>query len=200
MQMYFYFGVEISDFLFHNVNITTVGGLVGAILVTMLLTLGLDGLRIGRTHLDRVRMRPRVCGPGSTSNLVPRTKPFRRTSKLVLATCLHMVSVALGYVIMLIVMLYNGYIFIFFILSVGLSYFFLTPLENQLKAGLNPALAREMCGKDNPAMCDPCCNGQSSGSATGPCNGPAASPATPNGGEGENKPQGEGVVVVEVHQ
>jgi len=181
MKMAFYFGYQIQDFLFYNVNINTVGGFVGCVAVVVLLTLALDALRVARAHLDRRRLRPRRCQPGSTANLVAAAKPARRVPQLVAATALHVLSVALGYVMMLIVMLYNAYIFIAFILTVGLGYWLLTPYEARLKAaGLPP---RRLCGKDNPAMCDPCCSGTGGGAANGTGTGStsAAAPGTANG-------------------
>jgi len=218
MKMAFYFGYQIQDFLFYNVNINTVGGFVGCVAVVVLLTLALDALRVARAHLDRRRLRPRHCQPGSTANLVAAAKPARRVPQLVAATALHVLSVALGYVMMLIVMLYNAYIFIAFILTVGLGYWLLTPLEARLKAASLPP--RRLCGKDNPAMCDPCCsgtgggvaNGTGTGSTTaaapGTANGTATAPGTVNGtatapgtanGTATAPAPAEEVVVVEVH-
>jgi hypothetical protein len=133
MHMTFWLDYNINELLFPNLQTTSVGGLILVILVVMILAAVYEDIKVllawikfnAAAARSPHKMRCMNDGPMSAASL-PITKS-QRALWFLLELSLYVFEVLLGYIVMLLVMTYNGYLFIAVLIGSGLSYFIFGP-------------------------------------------------------------------------
>uniref|UniRef100_A0A069DQ85 Copper transport protein n=1 Tax=Panstrongylus megistus TaxID=65343 RepID=A0A069DQ85_9HEMI len=127
--MFFKFGFELHQLLFSSLNITTVTGLIAVSASTIVLVLIYEASKIGLAHSKfySAVLRPNE-RPDCFSDdmlLVENQVPSNSTRYIwfVVEMGFYIIEIILGYVIMLIVMTYNGYLMLSVLFASGLGYF-----------------------------------------------------------------------------
>ncbi|XP_078406503.1 high affinity copper uptake protein 1 isoform X1 [Cetorhinus maximus] len=131
MHMTFYFGYENVKLLFPGLVINSVGGMVGACVVVFLCALAYEGLKISRECLLRksqVNVRYNsmpVPGPNGTILMETHKTVGQQMFSVphLIQTVLHIIQVVISYFLMLVFMIYNGYLCIAVALGAGAGYF-----------------------------------------------------------------------------
>ncbi|XP_027882000.1 protein SLC31A2 [Xiphophorus couchianus] len=150
MQMTFEASSSVT-LLFDVWNVHGPAGMVLSVFVVLLLTVVFEILKVWRVWLSsssRLAQRPSAYAAAafgrtescsaldaSESSLAPtETRPPSRNSWLlhVIQTCLHVLQVTLGYMLMLCVMSYNVWIFLGVVLGSALGYYVAFPLLGQM--------------------------------------------------------------------
>uniref|UniRef100_T1HSR1 Copper transport protein n=1 Tax=Rhodnius prolixus TaxID=13249 RepID=T1HSR1_RHOPR len=127
--MFFKFGYELHQLLFSSLNITSVTGLIGVSAVTVVLVLILEASKVALAHSKfySAILRPNDRPDCFTDDmfLVETQSPSNSIRYFWLGVELgfYIIELILGYVIMLIVMTYNGYLMLSVLLGSGIGYF-----------------------------------------------------------------------------
>ncbi|XP_027675556.2 probable low affinity copper uptake protein 2 isoform X1 [Chelonia mydas] len=134
MQMYFYFSDKVI-LLFDFWNVHTPAGMVLSVLVVLLLAALYEAIKISKTKLLRLMILAipttlsqeslREPEPGSVnSNLGQQNTTSKRWFLYHISqSLLHVVQVVIGYLVMLVVMSYNTWIFLGVIVGSALGYY-----------------------------------------------------------------------------
>ncbi|XP_003965646.2 high affinity copper uptake protein 1 [Takifugu rubripes] len=131
MAMTFYFGYHNVELLFSGLVINSPGEMVAACIGVFLLAILYEGLKIGREVLLRrsqVNVRYNSMPlPGSDGTVLMETHKTVGQRMLspahFLQTFLHIIQVAVSYILMLVFMTYNAYLCIAVALGAGMGYF-----------------------------------------------------------------------------
>ncbi|TWW66542.1 High affinity copper uptake protein 1 [Takifugu flavidus] len=131
MVMTFYFGYHNVELLFSGLVINSPGEMVAACIGVFLLAILYEGLKIGREVLLRrsqVNVRYNSMPlPGSDGTVLMETHKTVGQRMLspahFLQTFLHIIQVAVSYILMLVFMTYNAYLCIAVALGAGMGYF-----------------------------------------------------------------------------
>ncbi|CAD7086874.1 unnamed protein product [Hermetia illucens] len=132
----FHWDTDVGVYLFPGLKVNGSTALFLLSLVLILLSIAYEAIKVlqtrARARAARERIRTPSCAPSETANLItadsrrgghhriPFSKKFR---KLFLQALVFMFHTTLGYIIMLSVMVYNGYVFLVVVLAMGLGYF-----------------------------------------------------------------------------
>ena len=118
MQMYFYMGSDML-FLFKSLKTTSPGTFVVCLVITFCIAVAIEGLNYWRYHLQ--------AGAYSQLNKLIDKKDnsiYTLSCKIrFIISLIYLLSVFLSYMLMLIVMTYNGWVFIVTILGLTTGYF-----------------------------------------------------------------------------
>ena len=137
MHMTFWWDTNIADFLFYGCNISSKGLLVLACLILITLAIFFEWLKLLQAKqkqkelIIRAKQIRTICPTNETSTLLQdqqdntNAKPglYLRIKLVVMDACLWLNIQLLGYIIMLIIMLYNGWLTISLIIGSAIGYF-----------------------------------------------------------------------------
>ncbi|XP_077986819.1 protein SLC31A2-like [Glandiceps talaboti] len=145
MKMYFNFTKYIEPLLFQNINIRQTDTLVAALIVLIVLAILNELLKSIRTYLYKKTIANPLTQAKGTNAVVNEHNPLleslripptvghikRRRLKLHVGNSLfYLLEIIIGYLLMLSVMTFNGYILVAVVCGLGLGYFlFGTPRE-----------------------------------------------------------------------
>ncbi|KAL6266301.1 hypothetical protein P5V15_003160 [Pogonomyrmex californicus] len=143
MHMWYWFGVDLDNFLFPGYNISTVWGLVATCLGLAALAVLFEAMKVFQIHLQQtvIRSVPRTTSASSeSSSLLSKVtlKNFKtytrcgRCMKWSLQTLHWSLHTTLGYILMMAVMTYNAYITIALAIGACLGYWIFGPRLIQL--------------------------------------------------------------------
>ncbi|XP_011269081.2 probable low affinity copper uptake protein 2 [Camponotus floridanus] len=143
MHKWYWFGVNLDNFLFPGYNITTIWGLVATCLGLAALAVFYEAMKIFQIHLQQIRIKSvsRTASTSSeSSSLLSKVTPKNFRSYTRCATCskwtvqiLHwFLHTTLGYILMMVVMTYNAYFTIALIIGGALGYWIFGPTLIQL--------------------------------------------------------------------
>jgi len=131
--MSFSWSTDIGDFFFKGLTINSAGSFTALCFVLIILSMVYELMKVYsakvRARAARERLRSTSYAPSETATLITPTTTFGRQkfpqqlAKLSGEALVFLLHNTLGYALMLSVMMYNGYIFITVILSMGLGYF-----------------------------------------------------------------------------
>uniref|UniRef100_T1J240 Copper transport protein n=1 Tax=Strigamia maritima TaxID=126957 RepID=T1J240_STRMM len=130
MKMYFHTGVD-EIILFESWTISTVGGLIGSMVIIFLMATLYEGLKYFREYLFRRHYSSVnfscINNAGDGPKMMPQPHGSWRSQLLgfthILQTFLHIVQVTLSYFLMLIFMTYNVWLCLAVVLGAGLGFF-----------------------------------------------------------------------------
>ncbi|XP_038230815.1 probable low affinity copper uptake protein 2 isoform X1 [Dermochelys coriacea] len=134
MQMYFYFSDKVV-LLFDFWNVHTPAGMVLSVLVVLLLTVLYEAIKISKTKLLRrlilaipTTLSQESCREPETESINSNLGQQNTTSERwflyhISQSLLHVVQVVIGYLVMLMVMSYNTWIFLGVIVGSALGYY-----------------------------------------------------------------------------
>jgi len=174
--MSFDWTTDIGDFFFKGLTINTAGSFAALCIVLVVLSMVYELLKVHsarvRARAARERLRSNSYAPSETATLISHsTVPFGRQrfpqqlAKLSGEAAVFLLHSTLGYALMLSVMIYNGYIFITVVLSMGLGYFLFGHIS--MKVNMENMQARTTNVICTPASEEPIAS--SSSRATGHC-------------------------------
>lgn len=134
MDMTFWFGSNINNFLFKGLGIHSAGSMVLLCLIMMGFAIFYESFKVydAKTRARAARERTRAASSTPQSEtatlLATETSPIRKPFieqfwKATAAVAIFLLHNSLGYGLMLVVMLYNGYMFIAIVFGMGLGYF-----------------------------------------------------------------------------
>lgn len=128
MAMSFYVSSEVNPLLFPSWVIKTPGEMVGSCIALIIVSILYEGLKVMREILKRKEATLRSMKAHHASPSMPKvqvTVPVKMLCSWyhLVQTVLHMIQVAVGYILMLAVMCYNVWIFLAVIVGSGLGYF-----------------------------------------------------------------------------
>ncbi|KAB0803898.1 hypothetical protein PPYR_00868 [Photinus pyralis] len=137
MHMTFWWDTNIPDLLFYGCNISSKGWLTLTCLILIALGILFEWLKLlqakqkQRELIIRARQIRTVCPSSETSTLISHgegtnsQKPslFVRTKLLFCDACLWINIHVLGYILMLVIMVYNGWLIISLLIGSGIGYF-----------------------------------------------------------------------------
>ncbi|XP_071055573.1 high affinity copper uptake protein 1-like isoform X2 [Onthophagus taurus] len=130
MHMWIWWGHEFGDFMIYGLKVNTVGGLVATCFFCAGLAIFFEYLKLlqaqhrSRQLYYRTQQIRNICPPENTQLLNDREiSTIEKISLPLIDIMLWIFTFNLGYLMMLTVMLYNGWIFISVILGSGLGYF-----------------------------------------------------------------------------
>lgn len=137
MHMTFWWDTNITDLLFYGCNISTKGLLALTCLVLIGLGIFFEWLKLlqarqrQRELVIRAKQIRTVCPPTETSTLIrdeptmSEQKPsiFVRINLILWDACIWINIQVLGYMLMLIIMVYNGWLIISLLIGSGIGYF-----------------------------------------------------------------------------
>lgn len=110
-----------------------------------------------RARAARERQRTSSCAPSETANLLsssnaglPRTTITKRFAKMFGEAFIFLLHNSLGYGLMLSVMMFNGYIFLTVVLSMGLGYFLFGHISMKINM-------ENMQARTTNVICSPIC-------------------------------------------
>uniref|UniRef100_A0A1B6L8B2 Copper transport protein n=1 Tax=Graphocephala atropunctata TaxID=36148 RepID=A0A1B6L8B2_9HEMI len=142
MHNAFWFDFHINGFLFQGLNINNVFGLVLLCLALTGLAITFEALKVFQTGIKSVLLSPRVSTNASSSHDdTTLLGDFsgnigRRKAYYFMEVSLYVIQVILGYLLMLSVMTYNGYVSLAILLgfAVGYALFGQLLIEGRLKS------------------------------------------------------------------
>ncbi|XP_058831339.1 uncharacterized protein LOC131689953 isoform X2 [Topomyia yanbarensis] len=134
MHMSFWWGADVGDVLFKGLAVNTTGAMVALCLVLTGLSILYEGLKVHgakvRMRTARERSRSGSCPPSESATLLslePSPGLLRvlakRGSAFLAEATVFLFHNMLGYALMLMVMLYNGYLFLAVVGGMALGYF-----------------------------------------------------------------------------
>jgi hypothetical protein len=152
MQMYFY-ASDSATILFKSWMTSTWQQMLGSCIAVLVAAILYEGLKVLRAFLQNriqnkvqeghYRSSQESFSPSMEDNILapspPRHQMSRRTAIIlhhILQSFLYLIQVALGYLLMLVSMTFNVWLFISIIIGAGLGYFFFN-LSNILKVDTN---------------------------------------------------------------
>lgn len=131
--MTFHWSSDIGDFFFNGLTINTVPSLVILSVVLIILSVIYEGFKVHSASVRARAAREQICAiscaPSETANLLitdqngPRTPFLKRFTKFLGDVVVFLSHNALGYALMLSVMVYSGWLFVAVIFGMGLGYF-----------------------------------------------------------------------------
>ncbi|KAG4078000.1 hypothetical protein HA402_002051 [Bradysia odoriphaga] len=133
-SMSFDWTTNVGDFFFKGLTINTAGSFTALCAVLIILSLTYELMKVHaakvRARTARERLRSASCAPSETATLITsnsttfgRQQFPQQLAKLSAEAAVFLLHNTLGYALMLSVMIYNGYLFITVVLSMGLGYF-----------------------------------------------------------------------------
>lgn len=160
--MSFDWSTDIGDFFFKGLTINTVGSFTALCAVLILLSMIYELMKVHsakvRARAARERLRSASCAPSETATLITsnftsfgRQRFPQQLAKLFGEAAVFLLHNTLGYALMLSVMIYNGYLFITVVLSIGLGYFLFGHIS--MKVNMENMQARTtnvICAPINP--------------------------------------------------
>ncbi|XP_058461107.1 uncharacterized protein LOC131436410 isoform X2 [Malaya genurostris] len=134
MHMSFWWGTDVGDVLFKGLTINTNGGLITLCLILTGLSIVYEGLKVHgakmRARAARERSRPGSYPPSESATLLslePTPGLLRSVTQrgcaILTEVTMFLFHNMLGYAIMLMVMIYNGYLFVAVVSGMALGYF-----------------------------------------------------------------------------
>ncbi|KAK9511631.1 hypothetical protein O3M35_000253 [Rhynocoris fuscipes] len=127
--MSFSFGYELHQLLFSSINVTTVAGIVAVCFCTVALVFVYEASKVGLAYskLYSAILRPNDKPDCFTDDmlLLENQTPSTTTryAWLLIEMGFYAIEIIMGYVVMLLVMTYNGYLLISVLFSSGIAYF-----------------------------------------------------------------------------
>ncbi|XP_054986281.1 high affinity copper uptake protein 1-like [Sorex araneus] len=127
MPMTFYFGYKNVELLFAGLLIDSAEAMALAFLVVFLLALGYEGLKRARErllHKAQKRLPAQCSAFPRTDGTCPEETPRQQllSAAHLLQTALHVLQLALGYLLMLTAMTYNAYLGLALLAGAGAGY------------------------------------------------------------------------------
>lgn len=145
MHMWYWFGIDLGSFLFPGYNVTTVWSFLATCLGLAALAVLYEAMKVFQIHLQEITVGsiPRKISTSSeSSSLLSRVTPktfetlsYTRCgscSKWILQVMHWSLHTTIGYIMMLAVMTYNGYITIALVIGGCLGYWIFGPTLVQL--------------------------------------------------------------------
>ncbi|XP_055534259.1 uncharacterized protein LOC129723827 isoform X2 [Wyeomyia smithii] len=152
MHMSFWWGADVGDVFFKGLTVNTTGAMVALCLVLIALSIAYEGLKVHgtkvRARTARERTRPNSCPPSESATLLslePNPGLLRplvqRVGAFLVEATMFLLHSMLGYALMLMVMFYNGYLFLAVVGGMALGYFFFGHLS--MKVNMENVRARQ---------------------------------------------------------
>ncbi|XP_031621414.1 copper transporter 5.1-like [Contarinia nasturtii] len=159
MEMTFFWSAELKNFFFKALKIDNVGAFLLTCLVFALLSILYEGIKVytayARAKVAREQIAAVSCAPSESANLLvtePNSNFFSgRFFRMINETMVFLFHNTLGYVVMLAVMCYNGWVFLAVVLSMGLGYFFFGHIAIKINMESIQARTRKV-------VCTPVCS------------------------------------------
>jgi len=170
-SMFFDWTTDIKDFFFKGLTINTAGSFTALCVVLIVLSMAYELMKVHSTKVRaraaRERLRSPSCAPSETATLITsnssnfeRQKFPQQLAKLSGEAGVFLLHNTLGYALMLSVMIYNGYIFITVVLSMGLGYFLFGHISMKLNM-------ENMQARTTNVICTPICSEEPAASSSG---------------------------------
>ncbi|XP_058058107.1 uncharacterized protein LOC131209128 isoform X1 [Anopheles bellator] len=170
MHMTFWWGSNVGDVFFTGLTVNGTGAMVALCLTLTALSIAYEAFKIHgakvRARTARERVRAASCPPsesatllsleGATGNGPRMTGPLSKKIGTLLAEAIvFLFHSALGYALMLTVMIYNGYLFVAVVGGMGLGYFLFGHLSMKVnmenfQAHQNKVICTARCLQQEP--------------------------------------------------
>ncbi|XP_015930199.1 high affinity copper uptake protein 1 [Parasteatoda tepidariorum] len=138
IQHYFIFSNRVENLLFKDISVSSNGGIVGLCFGVALFTFMYEVMKSLRHYLVMLQMRRQnnsepespeheIMNPKNIHSVLskkPSKKFLERLKFHALQTILHMIQLTMGYMVMLIIMSYNGWLLITIMITTALCFYF----------------------------------------------------------------------------
>ncbi|XP_053684444.1 uncharacterized protein LOC128734329 isoform X2 [Sabethes cyaneus] len=152
MHMSFWWGADVGDVFFKGLTVNSTGAMVALCLVLTMLSIAYEGLKVHgaktRARTARERTRSGSVPPSESATLLsmePNPGLWRplahRVGTFLAEATMFLLHNMLGYALMLMVMFYNGYLFLAVVGGMALGYFFFGHLS--MKVNMENVRARQ---------------------------------------------------------